>query len=364
VDVTTLEYEDVPARLIEALGSGSGAPDVSWIDDQYLGSVLARGGLLDLSEAPYDGRRYEGDFIRSAWGLGVSENRLLSIPWATYPVSMWYREDILRALGLDTDPRRLEEKIDTWEDFLQLGLDLKRRGDNWLMRSSYDDIFRPAVAQRGFGWVDGRKLLLEEKLTGPLALAARASGLGLDAAPDIYNSAEQIDLAMEEGRVAAVAGTGWEQKHIAEAYPRTVGRWRAARPPGGYLVFGGTYLVVPERGEKQSAAWEFVRFVCCTPEGQNASFVATGGLPAYKPAWRDPMYDQAVGFFGGQRVYRVWTEAAEGAPVGVLSLLKPGNLDDIVLPEIDSALRGDKDPRRAMRDAEAAALKAIPGLTR
>ena len=156
------EYEDLPVKLIAALEAGAGIPDVCLLDTEYLGMVLDKGGLLDLSQPPYDAGQYEGDFVRSAWGRGVVDRRLLAVPWATYPGSMWYRADILGAAGLDTDPRRLRERIETWDDFLQLGVDLKRRGDVWMMGSPYNDVFRPALAQKGFGRVDGYRLLLEE----------------------------------------------------------------------------------------------------------------------------------------------------------------------------------------------------------
>jgi ABC-type glycerol-3-phosphate transport system substrate-binding protein len=109
-------------------------------------------------------------------------------------------------------------------------------------------------------------------------------------------------------------------------------------------------------------AWDFVQWACCSAEGQNAMFKPTGVFPAYKPAWADPLYDQPQDFFGGQRTFRVWGDIADN----VASISRsPYDLqaDDIVNAEIAKVLVEGKDPVQAMKDAEAAALKAIEGAT-
>jgi multiple sugar transport system substrate-binding protein len=95
---------------------------------------------------------------------------------------------------------------------------------------------------------------------------------------------------------------------------------------------------------------------------QNATFKATGRLPAYTPAWRDPQYDNPVDFFGGQRVYRLWADIATKTPAGTVSQYDQ-QVDQIVGVELDNALSKGKDPEQAMHDAETTALKQIPGLS-
>jgi multiple sugar transport system substrate-binding protein len=89
-------------------------------------------------------------------------------------------------------------------------------------------------------------------------------------------------------------------------------------------------------------------------------FKPTGVFPAYKPAWTDPLYDEPVEFFGGQRAHRMWANIADNVASIVRS---PYDLqaDDIVNAEMTSVMNQGKDPVQAMKDAEVNALKAIEG---
>jgi multiple sugar transport system substrate-binding protein len=89
-------------------------------------------------------------------------------------------------------------------------------------------------------------------------------------------------------------------------------------------------------------------------------FKPTGVFPAYKPAWTDPLYDEPVEFFGGQRAHRMWANIADNVASIVRS---PYDLqaDDIVNAEMTKVMNQGKDPVQAMKDAEVNALKAIEG---
>ena len=120
-------------------------------------------------------------------------------------------------------------------------------------------------------------------------------------------------------------------------------------------------MAIPEISKNKDAAWEFVKHAMCTVEGQNAIFKGSGFLPSYKPAWKDPIYDEPVEFYGGQKTFRLWLEIAEGVPAVAVH---PDDLqaNDIVGAEFGKVEKEDKDPAQAMKDAEAEAVKRIKGI--
>jgi multiple sugar transport system substrate-binding protein len=138
------------------------------------------------------------------------------------------------------------------------------------------------------------------------------------------------------------------------------GKWRIVPAPEASYNWGGSFCAIPEQCKNQELAWDFVQWACCSAEGQNAMFKPTGVFPAYKPAWADPLYDEPVEFFGGQRAFRMWANIADNVASIVRS---PYDLqaDDIVNAEVTKVLKEGKDPVQAMKDAEAEALKAIEG---
>jgi multiple sugar transport system substrate-binding protein len=76
--------------------------------------------------------------------------------------------------------------------------------------------------------------------------------------------------------------------------PDGAGKRRVTTPPGGPFSNGGTYIQIPNLAANKQLAWEFTRFVTTNQDALNAVFQQTGIVPAFKPAWSSPIYDQPV----------------------------------------------------------------------
>jgi len=134
---------------------------------------------------------------------------------------------------------------------------------------------------------------------------------------------------------------------------------RVIHVPEGDLNQGGSFLTMPAQTKLPNDAWEFMRFVCCSAEGQNAIFKKGGIFPAYKPAWQDPAYDEPVPFFGGQHTYRLWADIADKVPASPVSPYDR-QANDIINNEVTKAQKLGKDPVQAMQDAQTTILRRVP----
>jgi len=74
--------------------------------------------------------------------------------------------------------------------------------------------------------------------------------------------------------------------------------------------WGGSFLGILQTSENPEAAWKFIEHVCADAQAENTIMKTVDYFPAYKPAWRDPMYDQPDPFFGGERTRRLWANIA------------------------------------------------------
>jgi multiple sugar transport system substrate-binding protein len=126
---------------------------------------------------------------------------------------------------------------------------------------------------------------------------------------------------------------------------------------------GGSFMAIPQQSKHPDAAWDFVKYALCTAEGQNTLFKNSGIFPAYKPAWKDPLYDQPVEFYGGQKAYRLYTEIADKVPGNTVSP-NERQASDIVGAEVTKVEKQGKDPAKAMADAETEATRRIRGTTK
>jgi multiple sugar transport system substrate-binding protein len=357
----TADYDTHHQGLLKALADHRGAPDVAIVELGYLGAIADTGGLLDLSMPPFSGDALEADMVASLWSYVKRDGHLVALPWVVGPGAFWYRTDLLAAAGLPTDPATVQERIHTWDNFITLGQLLRQKSPTTaLVANAAFDIFNTMVEQGGRGWIDGTKVLIAAKGTRPAQTAAAARAKQADGQ---ITSNSAWDRALLNGTIAGAMLNSSGLAHLTSLHPQTAGKWRVVHSPERDFNLTGRYLAIPAQSQRQETAWTFVRSIVSTAEWQNAAFQATGALPAYMPAWRDPLYDQPVRFFGDQPVYRLWADIATKAPVGVISRYDR-QADQIVGAELFKVLTQGKDPAQAMRDAEDAALQQIPGLTR
>ncbi|MEM7033979.1 MAG: extracellular solute-binding protein [Chloroflexota bacterium] len=366
IDFVNTPFADAHDKLLTSFAAGSGAPDVASIEIGRVGNFTAKGGLVDLKEV-FGAGKYEEDMVAYKWTQGSTEDgRLVCFPWDIGPAGVWVRSDILADLGLPSEPEELEGIFGgadhTWDDFFNFALQVREAsGDNTAMvADAGTDVYGASYRQQGEGYQAGDKILIEEKATRPMQLAARARKEGVDA--DIGWWGAEWSAGMQDNAFAGMVIAAWMQGGLTRDHPQTVGHWRIVHAPEANYNWGGSFMAIPIQGEHKQEAWEFVEWTLATAEGQNMLFEATGIFPAYKPAWEDPIYDEPVEFFGGQPAYRVWSEIGDN----IEAIFRTPNdlqLDDIVGAELTKVLKEDKDPTIAAQDAEAEALKRIPDTT-
>ena len=191
-------------------------------------------------------------------------------------------------------------------------------------------------------------------------MAARARTEELDANIPWWGA--EWAAGVKDNAFAGMVIAAWMQGGLTRDQPQTVGQWRVVHAPEANYNWGGSFTAIPAQTKHQQEAWDFVQWSCATAEGQNMLFKASGVFPAYKPAWKDPLYDEGVEFFGGQAAYRIWTEIGDNIPA-ILRTPNDLQLDDIVGAELTLVLKEGKDPAQAALDAEAEALKRVPNTT-
>ena len=363
IDIDLKTFGDAEQGLLRALESGTGLPDVSIFSDGYAGALAQRGGLLPLSEAPFDAATLKDDFVAAAWNGALDEqNKLIGMPLSVYPGTFWYRADLLTEAGVESDPEKLKQQITDWPALFTFAqaYAVKRAGSSLLPRA-LGDVFWPQILQQGGGLVEKSKLLIEEKGAQPAQQALLARTLNLDL-PRVADYGAAWDEAIRDGSITGLFAPTWFQGYISNIYSNLVGKWRSIPPPGGAFLQGAQYFGIPAKSTNQEAAWAFVKYCCAGAEGQNTLLRTSGDFPALRTAWTDQLYDAPVGFFGDQRVYREWAKLAESAQILAVSPY------DIALYEaLNTAMRKvvDKeiDVAAALQGVEQQLVKANPGLT-
>jgi multiple sugar transport system substrate-binding protein len=132
--------------------------------------------------------------------------------------------------------------------------------------------------------------------------------------------------------------------------PDGAGNWRVTSAPGGAFNNGGTYIQIPQLAEHKQLAWEFARFLTTNTDALNVVFQKTGIVPAYKPAWASPVYDEPVAYLGGQAAFRLMINLAQQVkPLRYSSVDALGS--DLLNAQVDLAIGGKATPEQALQTA-------------
>jgi multiple sugar transport system substrate-binding protein len=278
-------------KLLTAYVAG-GMPDVfqvgnTWIPEFVtLGAVEALDSFLDRSPS-----HPRADYFPGVFDTNVVEGATYGIPWYVDTRLLFYRTDVLAAVGCPTPPRtwsqwtdamsRIRESaapgdfaillpIGEWQPLVILAMQL----DAFLLRNrdTYGD-FRSAPFRRAFTFY----IELFRSHLAPLASQAAVANLYQDFA---------------RGAFAFYLSGPWNVGEFNARLPPSMnGRWSTAPLPApddrdypGVSLAGGASLAVFRGSAHKEAAWQLLEYLS-EPAQQLQLYRLTGDLPARKSAW-------------------------------------------------------------------------------
>jgi multiple sugar transport system substrate-binding protein len=300
VEVQQIPWTAAHEKLLTAF-VGESLPDVTQIGNTWLPEFRTLGALEDLG--PRVARSSviaAGSYFPGIWDTNLVEGVLCGVPWYVDTRVLFYRKDLLAAVGAAAPPRTWTE----WHDVLRR---LKARAGpgRWAILLPTDEWAQPVI----------------------LGLQKRASLLTADGGDAAFRSRAfreaatfYVDL-FREGLAPAVANT-----QIANLYqqfaagdfamyitgPWNLGEFRRRLPaslkdawataplpaaeggepgePGGpgVSLAGGSSLVLFRSSKRSDDAWKLIEFLS-EPAQQVRFYALAGDLPARRDAWRDPL---------------------------------------------------------------------------
>ncbi|MDA3849977.1 MAG: extracellular solute-binding protein [Spirochaetaceae bacterium] len=311
-------------RLTTVLAAGDATNDIEALEIGFIAKFVEGGGLTDLTSF---GAGVADDLAEFAVSNATTpDGRLVALPVDVAPAVIFYRKSLIDEAGVDMT------NLDSWADYIEAGkkltkdLDGDGTMDQYLVPSPGDVAMMPLNGGKG-GWIDadGNALQPKEKFIAALELVRDIRAAGVDA--DLGAWSGPWVESFKNGTVATQVSGAWFGGALkAWMAPDLAGDWRVAPLPGGlYASMGGSYLAIPESVpmEQKAVAWEVMKFLCTNEAAQIASFKAIDAFPALKTLYTNPIMDEPVDYFGGQKVRQIYADIALNVPVNQVSADDP-----------------------------------------
>lgn len=290
------------------------APDLGQIEYDALSSFRVQDGLENLA-ACEDVVAAEADFIPWTWGqvtLGTSDG-VFGIPQDSGPMALFYRSDLFEQNGIEVPT--------TWEEFKEAAVKVREAG-GYITNFSTGDInqFAGFVWQANGDWFTNDGDAWTVDLTGDESTQVAdywQELLDEDLVSTYPAWTEEWNNAYNSGAVWGWNSAVWGANSISSGAPDTAGKWSVAPAPqweaGGQSSgnWGGSSIAVFKGTDHLYEATKFALWLNTSEEALTALNTSANIYPATTEGLSLPSLQEGVEFYGGQKIYDVFAEAAE-----------------------------------------------------
>ncbi|WP_311245972.1 extracellular solute-binding protein [Microbacterium sp. WCS2018Hpa-23] len=288
------------------------APDLGQIEYDALPNFLVQDGLEDLS-ACEDVVAAEDQFVDWAWGqVTLGTEGVYGVPQDTGPMALFYRADLFEENGIEIPT--------TWDEYRDAAVKIRDLG-GYITNFSQSDINQFA----GFAWQDGAQWFSSDDEGWTVSMADDATAtvadfwqsmLDDDLVATVPAWTDEWNNAYNSGQVWTWNSAVWGANSISSGAPDTAGNWAVAPLPqweeGGSAAgnWGGSSTAVLKGSEHLYEATKFALWLNTSDEALTALAEAANLYPATTAGLDLPVYAEGVEFYGGQKIYDVFADAA------------------------------------------------------
>ena len=375
VEIEIVEYNptDVYQKLPLALQAGTGAPDISLVENSHLAQIVALGGLTDMTEwvTPYLDK-----MNAYKWKDAELDGKYYAMPWDSGPVVFYYRRDVFDAAGLPSDPDAVSEAVATWDDYLNVCQTIMDKTGSACFSNNkannYGRLYEMMLWQQGLGYYNeaGEVTVDSPENIATLETMKKFWDANLTSDQLEWTDGWYAELAAETDAkpIATLIEAAWMGAFLKGwIAPGTEGKWGVALMPtmeAGQVRAandGGSAFVIPEQSENKEAAWALTEFLFGRVDSQVAMFKASDFLPSLEAAYEDPIFSEPDPFFADQPVRPVYVDVVKEVPIAYVYGPYYPEMNGFVATAIQKVGTGQASVEDALKEA-ADSIRAQTGM--
>jgi multiple sugar transport system substrate-binding protein len=163
--------------------------------------------------------------------------------------------------------------------------------------------------------------------------------------PEWYN-------AFKTGKVVSIAMGSWFENILIDNVGKDgEGKWGVALSPEKQTsIAGGAFFSIPAASKNKAEAWKLVQYLT-SPKVQAEVFRQSGNFPANLDTLKDPVFNEASAYFGGQKIRQVYAQAAKRTAALVPSK-NFAMADGVIADALRQVLEQNKDIKTVLNEAK------------
>ncbi|WP_352417550.1 ABC transporter substrate-binding protein [Clostridium tertium] len=325
LEIVDMSKIDLEQKLNTNLVSGvtTGLPDIILANDINIAKYINSydGAFTDLS-----GTIKFDEFSKYKVDSVTVNGKQYAIPFDIGSAGMFYRRDYLEQAGFK--PEDLQNI--TWEKYIEMGKVVKEKtGKDMITVNPNEDTLIPIIMNSAGSWFtteDNKANFVGNKaLEESLKVFKELSTSGI--AKPVTGWSEFVG-SFNNGDVATVISAVWQIPTIMDAKDQS-GKWGVAPIPRLSNIEGaknasnegGSSWMVLESSKSKDLAIDFLSKTIGGSSDFYSEFLTNnGGVGSYTKAFESEAYSKEIEFFGGEKVYQIfseWSKEVPGITVGM-----------------------------------------------
>jgi arabinosaccharide transport system substrate-binding protein len=326
LSIETYPNEDMHNKLLIALQSGVGAPDITDVNinffHNYLKGDIQLLELNDVIEPELD------KFITSRFDIYAKDGKYYGIDFHVGITVVYYNKEILEKAGVNADD------IVTWNDYIEAGKKVVAATGVPMTAFEVTDQrpFWPLIVQRGGDYLDANgNVALDSDINIEILQTMKdminEHGIAIPM-PGGRTSSEEFFAFMNNGGIASLIMPSWYMSRFLDYMPDLAGKVLVRPMPvwdstdAKSVGIGGTGTAVTAQTKHPELAKEFLAYAKLSRESNIRIWEILKFDPIRWDVWDAPELMQADPYFNNEKIFEVFLQLKDdirSPNMGILS---------------------------------------------
>jgi cellobiose transport system substrate-binding protein len=358
IQLNSGEYGAVHDALKQALIAGTGAANVSAVDEGFMVGFVAQAdnfvNLLDLGAG-----KYKDNYLDWKWAQGSNADgsKVIGLGSDVGGLALCYRHDLFEAAGLPTERDAVAAAMgDSWEGFIEVGKQYKAATGKAFVDNA-TNIMTPALTQLGVGYYNRNNELDMDAVKPAFDVAVDVIDAGISGNIGVWT--DEWNAGFDNGDFAVLACPAWMLGYITDQVGADAfaGQWDVTDIPGPGGNWGGSFYTIPDQFDDYTTqeTYNFIEWLIQGPQ-QIAIFQNVGNLPSQDALYSDPgIQAYSSDFFNGAPIGAIFSKTAADIPGAIYYAPKHPDVRTAVETVLNEVQNGTIDIADAWDEAVATA---------